>query len=333
MWSGSPPATGGSLLPPDLAPMLAQAADGPLDSSDYAYEVKWDGMRVLVGLDGDRLTLRTRNGIEAADRFPELAELRQAVRVTSAILDGEIVRLVDGKPNFGSLQRRIQLSNPRDVYRMAQSEPAALVLFDVLRTGHEPIMVRSWEERRCRLEEVVEPGAVIQLSPIWSDGKQLYDTVCSLGLEGVMAKRRLSRYTPGRRSPAWLKIKTCKTVEAIVGGWTEGSGYRTDSLGALLLGWFADGEFVFLGHVGTGFDQGGLDEAMRVLKPLETAECPFHPRPATNARPHWVRPEAVCEVRYADWSADGRLRFPVFERWRPDRDAADVQRSIQPYGR
>lgn len=313
------------VLPFGFAPMLASSAEGPLDSPDYAYEVKWDGMRVLVGLDGDRLTFRTRNQIEAADRFPELAALRECVGARRAVLDGEIVRLVDGKPNFGALQHRIHASNPHDIRRLAASEPAALILFDLLREEDEWLLDRPWEERRARLERLVKPNGLVQLSLVCPDGRPLWESVCAMGLEGVMAKRRNARYEPGKRSPAWLKIKCQQTVDLVVGGWSEGSGSRSSALGALIVGAYDDdAKLVPVGRVGSGFDQQGLIETLKALQMIEIPDCPFRSRPESDTKPHWVRPDLVCEVRYQGWSADGKLRFPVFLRWRPDRRASDI---------
>lgn len=319
------PQAGSPVLPPSLLPMLATSAQGPLDSPDYAYEVKWDGMRVLIGVDGDRLSLRTRNHLEAADRFPELAVLREAVQPGQVILDGEIVRLVDGIPNFGALQYRIHASNPYDIRRLMVEQPVALIVFDILRSGDEWLMDRPWEERRSRLEACVTPGPVVQLSLVCPDGRPLWDSVCAMGLEGVMAKRRNAKYEAGRRSPAWLKIKCQQTIDLVVGGWTEGTGSRSSGLGALIVGAYDDdARLIPLGRVGSGFDQAGLIEALHVLKQLEIPECPFRTRPDADTKPHWVRPELVCEVRYQGWSQDNKLRFPVFMRWRADRRASDV---------
>src|SRR5687768_8464211 len=128
----APLAAPGRIIPPTLSPMLAQPVEGPHDSPDFAYEVKWDGMRVLIGIEDGSLSLRTRNNIEAAPRFPELAVLRERLGCSRAILDGEIVSLVNGRPNFGRLQGRIQLGDPREIRHLAQAEPAALILFDLL---------------------------------------------------------------------------------------------------------------------------------------------------------------------------------------------------------
>ena len=311
-------AAGTPILPLAVRPMLAQAADGPLASSDYAYEVKWDGMRVLLGLDGDRVSIRTRNDIEAFPRFPELACLRELITPSRAILDGEIVRMVDGAPSFGALQSRIHLSNPLEIERGAVEAPILLIVFDLLRIGDEWLMGRRWQERRERLESVVRQGAAVQISPVFDDGMELWKIIDNLRLEGVMAKLRSAPYTPGKRSPSWLKIKRLHTCDVVVGGWTEGTGHRA-GMGALVLGVYIGDRLYPIGKVGTGFDDLMLGEMLRSLPKLETKECPFEPRPVTDAVTHWARPELVCEIRCLGLGSDGNIRFPVFVRWRPDK--------------
>jgi bifunctional non-homologous end joining protein LigD len=139
----------------------------------------------------------------------------------------------------------------------------------------------------------------------------------------VMAKRRSSRYAPGKRSPEWLKIKRTHTVETVVGGWTEGSGNRSDSFGALLVGCYAGDRLRCVGHVGTGFEGANYAEVARLLRSIEVAECPFGEVPECNAPAHWVRPVAVCEVRHYGWTADEFLRHPVFLHWRVDKTPGD----------
>lgn len=313
------PGSAERLVPSTLRPMLARLAEGPLDDPSFAYEIKWDGMRVLAGTAGERMSLVTRNGIEAAPRFPELEELHSYLSTDRTILDGEIVVLKDGRPDFWLLQQRIQASRPERIRRLRDTMPAALILFDVLRIGDEWLLDKPWSERRARLDSLVAPGDSVQLSPVWADGEALWDTVVRLDLEGVMAKLRTSRYVPGARSPMWRKIKVSATVDVVVGGWTEGAGERGGGLGALIVGCPGEGGLRYLGHVGTGFDNAALADALARLRPLATVRCPFSSAPATNAPAHWVRPELMCEVRHQGWSGERRLRAPVFVRWRPDK--------------
>ena len=319
------PALERSILPLTVAPMLAQPAEGALDSPDFAYEVKWDGMRVIAGVDGDRLSLVTRNRIEAFPRFPELAALREALGCRSAALDGEIVRMVNGRPDFHALQSRIQLAEPREIRHLSTAEPAALILFDLLCCDGEWLLNEPWETRRSRLEALVRQGETVQLSPVATDGRALWQTVTALGMEGVMAKRRSSRYAPGKRSPDWLKLKRTHTVDAVVGGWTEGSGSRADAFGALIVGCYEDGKLRCVGHVGTGFEAANYPEVIRLLAGIEVPNCPFGEVPEVNSPAHWVRPIAVCEVKHYGWTFDGVLRHPVFVRWRPDKPAAECR--------
>lgn len=313
------------VLPPELRPMLAVPAEGPLEAAEYAYEVKWDGMRALVGVDRGQVTLCSRNGIDATSRFPELAAVREVLSLERAVLDAEIVRLVDGKPSFWALQPRIQACDPREIARLAEEQPTALIVFDLLRAGDQWLLDQTWAERRDRLEQLLGSSSRVLLSPSSPDGRSMWEAVRKLGLEGVVAKRRTSRYRPGKRSTDWLKIKLVETVDVVVGGWTEGAGARKGGLGALLVGmpWGDHGALEFAGHVGTGFDRAALEEARARLARLQTHESPFWPSPKPNGPVHWVRPELVCEVRHHGWTDEGRLRAPVFVGWRLDKDARE----------
>lgn len=308
--------------------MLATAAEGPLDSPELAYEVKWDGIRVLVGVRGERVELLTRNGIECAARFPELSAVCSRLRRPDALLDGEVLRLEQGRPSFWALQRRLHTTDSRRIAALAREEPCVLMLFDILRRGDEPLTGRPWQERRRILEEEVEAEARVQLSPVWPSGEKLWEVASRLELEGVLAKRRSGLYHPGKRTADWLKIKVHHTLDTVVVGWTEGAGERRGLPGALLLALNTPAGLIGVGHVGTGFDRRALAEALALLQPLEVPRCPLPETPRTNARAHWVRPERVCEVRHQGWSAGGKLRAPVFLRWRPDKSPEECRASV-----
>lgn len=332
MWtltSSRPPATAPTLLPAGLRPMLAQSAGVEvLRRPEYAFEVKWDGMRVLAGWEtAGGMALRSRNGLDATTRFPELAVLPEALGLGSGVLDGEIVRFVDGRPSFWALQRRIQASNPREIARLAEEEPVQLLVFDLLQGDGASLLTTPWAERRAALDDLLAPHPFVRPSPVWSEGVALWHSVYELDLEGVIAKRRTSRYLPGKRSPDWLKIKIGQTRDVVVGGWTEGQGGRSGTLGALLVGQPGPDGLHYLGHVGTGFTAAELQASLALLSALETATCPFQQRPTPNAPVHWVRPEAVAEITHQGWSGEGRLRAPVFVRWRPDKAPEECMES------
>ena len=307
------------LLPERLRPMVAQSAPGPLDSPDMAYEVKWDGMRALCGFEAERFQLRARSGIDATARFPELESIRDAIDLPGAVVDGEIVRLENGRPSFWALLRRIEASNPRIIASLAEAEPCTFMVFDLLRAGTEWLCDLPWHERRAQLEQAFRTAPGVLLSPVWEDGRALWEAAQQLQLEGVMAKRRSSKYLAGKRSGSWLKIKTVATVDVVVGGWTEGNGARGGLLGALLVGVPTGERLEYLGHVGTGFSNTALQEAYDRVRLLDVQRSPFLTPPRPNAPVHWTRPEAVCEIRHQGFSADGHFRAPVFVRWRPDK--------------
>ncbi|MCA1596037.1 MAG: DNA ligase [Chloroflexi bacterium] len=296
------------VIPAAAQPMLAAVGSAEdLASPGRRYELKWDGMRVIAGVHGREWRLRTRNALEAQQRFPELVEIVGAAACPRLILDGEIVCLDEqAKPSFQRLQQRIQAAGGAAVRALADRYPSRLVLFDILQEGDEWLTSRPWEERRKRLESAILPSRSIELSPVWESGEDLWQAVCRLGMEGVMAKSADGLYLPGRRSPSWRKIKRVETLDVVVGGWTEGAGQRSDSMGALMVGMPSPGGLQFMGHVGTGLDP------------------PFVPTPVPNAPAHWVEPCFVCEVRHHGQTTAGSLRAPVFVRWRPDLSPTDL---------
>ena len=308
-----------------------RAVAGPLPRGEgWGYEIKWDGMRLMaeVGPD-DHLRLLSSRGTVVTHRFPELHDLRSGLHAESATLDGELVAFDDrGRPSFGRLQHRIHLDEPTAVRSAALDVPVAFVAFDLLTVDGTSITTLPLRERRRALETVLEPGPAWRLSQLHlGGGAELLDAVREAGLEGVVAKRLESTYTLGKRSPAWVKTKIRRRQEFVVGGWAPGLGSRHDHIGALLVGYHEDGELRFAGRVGSGLTQRDLDQLPHVLGPdLDTS--PFVPAPddvsATGA--HWVRPELVVEVAFAEWSADQKLRHPAYLGRHADRDPLSVHR-------
>ncbi len=316
---------------PMLATLSTAAALDP--DTDWAIELKWDGMRVAVTVDQGAVRLRSRNERDITADFPEFTELASRVAAASAVLDGEIVALDrTGRPDFGLLQQRLGLTRPADVRAAVTRVPTALYLFDVLEIDGRVLTDEPYRARRRALEALVRPvPGVLEVPPAFEgDAAAGIRASRRLGLEGVVAKDMASRYEPGRRSRAWLKIKHVATQAVVIVGWRPGRGERTGSLGSLLLavpreGAAPAGQLRYVGRVGTGFDAAERERLLRLLAPLqrpapEVADLP----PADAVDAVWVRPEVVGEVRFGEWTAGGRLRHPVWRGLRPDTAPADV---------
>lgn len=331
------PAASPTPLPLELVPMKASLGTAVPEGGDWVYEVKYDGVRVLAHAWAEGARLVTRNGREKTAQFPEVVEaLREAARAAGRplVLDGELVALVRGKPaRFQEIQDRVHLADEAEVRRRVDADPAALVAFDILADGGDTLLDEPWTARRARLEaRVGEGSAHLRVSEVVrGPGERAVERARSAGWEGVIAKRTDALYRPGKRSGDWLKLKVEFRQEFVVGGWTDPQRSRKH-LGSLLVGYFRDGELVFAGGVGTGFDAAGLREMRARLDALATEASPFGEPPRTRTPPHWVRPEVVVELKFAEWTADGRLRQPVFLGVRDDKDAREVGpegRSVQ----
>jgi bifunctional non-homologous end joining protein LigD len=317
-------------LPARIAPMLALA--GPLPASDkgWAYEVKWDGIRAIAYVEGGRVRAFSRNDKDITASFPELRQAGEQLGSRPAVLDGEIVAFgTGGRPDFGRLQQRMHLSAAAQVARRAREYPVSYVVFDVLHLDGQSLLDLPYDERRQRLESLGLSGALVT-SDSFRDvrGADILAAAREVGLEGVVAKRLDAPYRPGRRSGEWLKAKNFRTQEVVIGGWTEGNGERSGSLGALLLGIPGPAGLSYVGKVGTGFGERARRELLSALQPLARKTSPFSAplSPAETALAHFVRPAIVGEVRYGQWTADGRLRHPSWRGLRPDKDPAEVAR-------
>lgn len=311
-----------------LSPMLATAgAEGMLgNTADWAFEMKWDGIRAIAQITHGQITLLTRNGIDVTARYPELASLADAV-AGDAVIDGEIVALTKaGRPDFGLLQRRMGLTKPAEIEKVAQSVPVHFMAFDLLELDGTSLAKSPWTERRAALEGAVTATGAVQVPPVFDgDITAAMSTSRTLGLEGVMAKRRESTYSPGRRAQSWLKLKHHLTQEVVIGGWRPGAGTRAHRVGSLLMG-VPDGDGLrYVGRVGTGFTDRALDEIGVKLRRLERKTNPFDEVAAADAADaHWVSPVLVGEVEFSEWTPTRKLRHPSWRGWRPDKDPADV---------
>jgi bifunctional non-homologous end joining protein LigD len=299
--------------------MLARLADKPPRSDDYVYEVKWDGLRTLIALDEGTVHIRGRGGLDMTQQFPELLIPDAAFRATSALFDGEIVCLeADGKPNFKDVIHRMQQKTAGGIERARAKHPAVCYLFDCLYLDGRPIVNEPLIRRREWLRDALKTNPAYRFSDTVEDGPAFFEAVQKLGLEGVVAKQRQSPYLPGKRSDAWLKIKTRQTAECIIIGYTRGTGERAASFGALHLAQGEPGALKYVGKVGSGFDDRSLKQLAEELKRLEVIPRPVREKPLDAARSIWLKPTLLCEVQFASWTPDGALREPVFLRLRPD---------------
>ena len=318
-------------FPEQVDPMLATLVDAAHfgDESGWAFEMKWDGVRTIAYLAGGRVKLLSRKGRDDTGAYFEVAREIAKINVQTAILDGEVV-VTDsaGRPNFGLLQHRINLTKPADIERAAKAYPAQLMLFDILELNGQSLIKKSYEERREILEDVVrpEPGSLIQIPPIFEgDLQAALETGRLLQLEGVVAKRRNSIYQPGRRTHTWLKIKLHRAQEVVIGGWRPGQGRRSGGVGSLLMGVPTEAGLHYVGRVGSGFNDRQLDEIQVMLENLSRKTPPFVDVPREDARDaHWVKPSLVGEVTYGELTEPGRLRHPVWRGLRPDKSPSEV---------
>lgn len=304
-------------LPATLAPMQAELGDRAFNHTDWAWEPKLDGYRVLAFVDGDTVKLRTRRGLDLAADFPKVcAELRKQA-VETMILDAEIVAFdAEGRPSFGAMQNR-----------SAQTERAVLYCFDLLHFAGVNLRPAPYADRRRYLTQCLLPSPLVQLVDSIDDGVALQAAADASGLEGVVGKRKSSRYEPGKRTASWLKVKSITSADFVIGGYTQGKGARSP-LGALLVGYWDGGKLVYASHVGSGFNDDSLSDVRKQLEPLHRKTNPFSTKPELNAPVTWVDPELVAEVKFQNWTDDGHLRAPVFLLLRDDIDPKTVQKEV-----
>jgi bifunctional non-homologous end joining protein LigD len=300
--------------------MLATATRDLPATAGWAYEFKWDGVRVLVDVVDGRVRLTSRAGNDVTAAYPEVVAL--AREAEDALVDGEIVALVDGRPSFASLQSRMHLRTPTDVRRSAAQTPVTLVAFDLLRRYGVDLTPRPWAERRATLDRFAADHPGWTVSPAFDDGAATEAAARQHGLEGVMAKRITSAYRPGVRTPDWLKLRFERTGDVAVIGYEAPSG--ATALSSLLLATATDAGLRFAGKAGSGLDVRTAAVLQRRLEPV--AQCPVEPLPARSPgrTTTWVRPRVVVEVRFSAWTPDGRLRQPVFRRLRDDKSVAEA---------
>jgi bifunctional non-homologous end joining protein LigD len=332
-------------LPEFLEPMAATLANAPFDSPDWLFEIKWDGYRVEATVDNETVRLRTRHGNDGETYFPRLLSPPSWIKAEQAIVDGEVVALdEEGKPDFGLLQLRISetvgsrapgrlkgMARPATEKEAEEARRAPLVyeVFDLLYLDGKLLLNVPLEHRKRLLRSLLrEHSRVRYASHVERDGVAFFEAAKKNDLEGIIGKRRDSRYEPGRRVTTWLKIKVRPEQELVVGGYTPGEGNARD-LGALIVGVYEDGRLRYAGKVGSGFNSRTRRELRQRLDALATETPPYDPPPPRTGElrgARWARPELVIRAELGGWSRDGLVRQSAFKGFELDKNPREVIR-------
>lgn len=303
-------------------PMKATLTEAPFNDPSWVFERKLDGVRALVRRRGEELTLASRTGRDISSSYPELVEALLAEAATEFVADGEIVAFDGPRTSFERLQGRLGIADPR-LARMTRI-PVFIYLFDLLEFAGNDITGVPLRQRKAALRRAFDFHNPVRYTPHRNEhGERYFREACSKGWEGLIAKRADSPYVHAR-SRDWLKLKCSFEQELVIGGYTPPQGKRT-RFGALLVGYYEDGELRYAGKVGTGFSQSELDRLGDMLEALRTEACPFArgglPRQAT-----WVKPRLVGQIAFSEWTRDGKLRHPRYLGLRDDKPASEVVR-------
>jgi bifunctional non-homologous end joining protein LigD len=312
-------------MPRLIRPMMASLHRGlPHDDGRYGWEFKWDGVRAIAYVSGGQVRLLSRTGNDMTATYPELAVLARQVD-GPVIMDGEIVAIGQGRPDFELLQSRMHVRDPPG--RLVRQVPVQLYLFDLLHHHGQSLLAVPYTGRRERLAELGLDAELVRTTP-WYPGGAAYVLAASLAnaLEGVVGKPLDSAYYPGERRD-WIKVKNIRHQEVIIGGWKPGQGRRADTIGSLLIGVRDGSRLRYAGHVGTGFTQAALTDLTGRLWPLLRGDSPFGTAvPAQQARGvHWVHPRLVGEVAFTEWTTDRVLRHPSWRGLRTDKKPSQVR--------
>ena len=304
-----------------IRPMMAKTGE-PFDSDNHFFEVKWDGLRALLFLQNGKLELQNRNLRAVTASYPEVQNVAKKIRAKKAIIDGEVVVLSKkGTPDFGKLQNRFGIEDPKRVETARNAYPVTYVAFDLLHLNGKDVIKNQLEKRKKALHNLIEEGPHLLFGDhVERKGLQYYSEALKLGFEGTVGKEKHSPYLLGTRSSFWIKSKGSRTLDAIVVGYIQGEGMRKATFGSLVMAMYDDqGRLVHVGNVGGGFD----DKTLLMLKPtLErlVVKKPIITGPIETPSPiTWVKPRIVCEIIYANITTDKKLRFPRFNRLRTDK--------------
>lgn len=299
-----------------VKPMLCTLVDEPFSRSNWLFEIKWDGYRAVASKKKDKVELYSRNGLDFAQKYAPVAEALRLIK-HDVILDGEIVVVDDhGQPHFEWLQ-----SWHKDPHGQLK-----YYAFDILWCDGHDVRTMPLIQRKALLKHVLPKNDVLQYSDhVEDDGEKLFEQMKKRGLEGMVAKRADSPYREDVRGQDWLKVKTGQRQEVVIGGYTEPRNSRK-YFGALIVGVFEKGELVYTGHSGGGIPDNQRKELLARMQKLQRQSSPFKTEPKPNAPVHWVKPQLICEMSFAEWTSDGMMRHPQFEGLRPDKKPTDIRR-------
>src|SRR6266571_3114369 len=304
-------------MPSVINPMLATLVDDPFSDPDWIFETKWDGFRSVCFVRNGKARFVSRNQIEMTPQYPELAQIAKQIDAKQAILDGEICALdKNGIPRFQLLQRKGSIETQRP--------PIVYFVFDLLYVDGYDLMQCSVVERKAKLAEILRSSNFIKLSEhVEGEGEAFFREIEKFHLEGMMAKRAASKYVQ-KRSSDWLKIKTIMRSEVVIGGYTQPRGTRSH-FGSLVCGLYRGNDLHYVAHVGGGFNERTLASIYKLMQPLKSDESPFVAVPKTNEPVQWLKPKLVAEVKFSEWTADKRMRHPVFIGMREDKKATNCR--------
>ena len=308
-------------MPAIIKPMLATLVNDPFSDPEWIFETKWDGFRSVCFVKNGKARFVSRNQIEMTPRYPELSDVPKQIAAKDAILDGEIVALdKDGMPKFQLLQNKLRIRSGS--YAHASKAQIVYFVFDLLYVDGFDLMNCSVVERKAKLAEILRPANFIKLSDhIEAEGEEFFRHIEKFHLEGMIAKRAASKYVQKRTSD-WLKVKTVMRSEVVIGGYTEPRGARSH-FGSLVVGLYRGKDLIYVAHTGGGFNEQTLAKLYKLMQPLKTNACPFKAKPKTNEPVQWVKPRLVAEIKFSEWTADQKMRQPIFLGLREDKKPTD----------
>ncbi len=298
--------------------MLCEQVSNVPDDSKYLFEVKWDGIRVMIIKNGSDTKIISRNGRDITLRFPEFY-IQEFIRVEKAVIDAELVCLDDkGVPVFEDIISRLHSTSNRKISQLGKVKKAYLYCFDCIYLDGKSLTKQSIEQRKEWLNAIIKTSDLVRISEVFENGQMLFQAAKEMYLEGIMAKRKSSTYIPGQRSKQWLKVKFRSTMMVHIIGYTQGKGDRSPYFGALHMAKIENQNFIYLGKVGSGFDSNKLKEIKKLLEQCIVIRKPIKEPIEEPKNTTWIESQLICEVEYASLSSNGSLREPIFVKLRLD---------------